>query len=75
MANSNDAIFKIDANQILAKLDAAAGQQAAKCIKHYTINTGVKDPPDNPDPKNIGKIINVKITDVKTWSMDGEIVD
>ena len=27
------------------------------------------------DPKNIGKIINVKITDVKTWSMDGEIVD
>lgn len=23
---------------------------------------------------NIGKIINVKITDVKTWSMDGEIV-
>ena len=55
MSNSNDAIFKIDANQILAKLDAAAGQQAAKGIKHYTINTGVKDPPDNPDPKNIGK--------------------
>jgi len=24
--------------------------------------------------ENIGKIINVKITDVKTWSMDGEIV-
>lgn len=23
----------------------------------------------------IGKIVNVKITDVKTWSMDGEIVD
>ena len=26
------------------------------------------------DEENIGKIINVKITDVKTWSMDGEIV-
>ena len=26
------------------------------------------------DKENIGKIINVKITDVKTWSMDGEIV-
>ena len=25
--------------------------------------------------KNIGKIVNVKITDVKTWSMTGEIVD
>ena len=25
--------------------------------------------------ENIGKIINVKITDVKTWSMDGEIVE
>ena len=23
----------------------------------------------------IGKIVNVKITDVKTWSMDGEVVD
>lgn len=30
----------------------------------------VKAPKDN-----IGKIINVKITDVKTWSMDGEVVD
>ena len=27
------------------------------------------------DSKNIGKIVNVKITDVKTWSMTGEIVD
>ncbi len=26
------------------------------------------------DLSNIGKIVNVKITDVKTWSMDGEIV-
>ena len=26
------------------------------------------------DKENIGKIIDVKITDVKTWSMDGEIV-
>ena len=25
--------------------------------------------------KYIGQIINVKITDVKTWSMDGEIVE
>ena len=25
------------------------------------------------DKNNIGKIVNVKITDVKTWSMDGEI--
>ena len=24
---------------------------------------------------NIGKIVNVKINDVKTWSMDGEIID
>ena len=23
------------------------------------------------DPSDIGKIINVKITDTKTWSMDG----
>ena len=23
----------------------------------------------------IGKIVNVKITDVKTWSMDGKVVD
>ena len=27
------------------------------------------------DKKYIGKIINVKITDVKTWSMDGEITE
>ncbi len=27
------------------------------------------------DLSNIGKIVNVKITDVKTWSMDGEIID
>ena len=27
------------------------------------------------DPKYLGKIVNVKITDVKTWSLDGEIVD
>ena len=26
------------------------------------------------DEKNIGKIVDVKITEVKTWSMDGEIV-
>lgn len=26
------------------------------------------------DKSNIGKIVNVKITDVKTWSMDGKIV-
>lgn len=26
------------------------------------------------DKTNIGKIVNVKISDVKTWSMDGEIV-
>ena len=25
------------------------------------------------DLSNIGKIVNVRITDVKTWSMDGEI--
>ncbi len=27
------------------------------------------------DSKYIGKIVNVKITDVKTWSMDGEIIE
>ena len=27
------------------------------------------------DKKNIGKIVKVKITEVKTWSLDGEIVD
>lgn len=27
------------------------------------------------DPKHIGKIINVKINDVKTWSLTGEIVE
>ena len=27
------------------------------------------------DDKYIGKIVNVKITDVKTWSMDGEVVN
>jgi len=27
------------------------------------------------DTSNLGKIVNVKITDVKTWSMDGEIVE
>ena len=27
------------------------------------------------DSKYIGKIVKVKITDVKTWSMDGVIVD
>ena len=26
------------------------------------------------DTKYIGKIVKVKITDVKTWSMDGEVV-
>ena len=27
------------------------------------------------DKKYIGKIINVKIKDIKTWSMDGEIAE
>ena len=27
------------------------------------------------DSKYLGKIVNVKITDVKTWSLDGEIID
>ena len=27
------------------------------------------------DKEYIGKIVNVKITDVKTWSLDGELVD
>ena len=27
------------------------------------------------DKKYIGKIVNVKINDIKTWSMDGEIVE
>ena len=27
------------------------------------------------DESYLGKIVNVKITDVKTWSMDGEIVE
>jgi len=27
------------------------------------------------DEKYLGKIVNVKITDIKTWSMDGEIVE
>jgi tRNA-2-methylthio-N6-dimethylallyladenosine synthase len=27
------------------------------------------------DSNNIGKIVNVKITDVKTWSLDGEIIN
>ena len=26
------------------------------------------------DSQNIGKIVNVKIQEIKTWSMDGEIV-
>ena len=26
------------------------------------------------DEDNIGKIVDVKITSIKTWSMDGEIV-
>ena len=29
----------------------------------------------NCDDKYLGSIVNVKITDVKTWSLDGEIVD
>ena len=27
------------------------------------------------DSSYLGKIVNVKITDIKTWSMDGELVD
>lgn len=27
------------------------------------------------NPDNIGKIVNVKISDVKTWSLDGEIIN
>jgi tRNA-2-methylthio-N6-dimethylallyladenosine synthase len=27
------------------------------------------------EPKYLGQIVNVKIIDVKTWSMDGIIVD
>ena len=27
------------------------------------------------DPIHIGEIVKVKITDVKTWSMDGIIID
>ena len=27
------------------------------------------------DPKYLGSIVNVKITDIKTWSMDGEMID
>ena len=29
----------------------------------------------NGNCENIGKIVNVKINEIKTWSMDGEIVN
>ena len=29
----------------------------------------------NCDDNYLGRIVNVKITDIKTWSLDGEIVD
>ena len=42
------------------------------CLKGYTdtmklVNVKTTD-------QNLGKIVNVKITAVKTWSLDGEIV-
>ncbi len=42
------------------------------CLMGYTDTMKLVNVKGTND--NIGKIVNVKITDVKTWSMDGEIV-
>lgn len=51
MANSNDAVFQIDAGKILAKLHLA-GQQAIP--NSIPINTGIENPVAKADPKNLG---------------------
>ena len=67
--NNNDQYM----NKIVPVLLEDYSLKKKDCLKGYTdtmklVNVKTTD-------NNLGKIINVKITDVKTWSLDGEIID
>lgn len=51
MADFNP-VFEIDSGALLAKLHLAGAQQAPNAV---IVNTGVENPPDKPDPANLGK--------------------
>ena len=59
-------------NKVVPVLLEDYSSKKKDCLKGYTdtmklVNVKTTD-------NNLGKIVNVKITDVKTWSLDGEIV-
>ena len=58
-------------NKIVPVLIEDYSEKDDSCLMGYTDTMKLVNV--KADSKHIGQIINVKITDVKTWSMDGEI--
>lgn len=59
--------------KIVPVLLEGVSEKDDKCLMGYTDTMKLVNV--KCDKKLIGNIVNVKITDVKTWSMDGEIVE
>lgn len=56
MENSNDPVFDIDAEILLAKLHLAAKEQTITDQGMFVVNTGIKNSDDNAKPNNIGNV-------------------
>ena len=59
--------------KIVPVLLEGVSEKDDECLMGYTDTMKLVNV--KADRKYIGEIVNVKITDVKTWSMDGEIVE
>ena len=60
-------------NKIVPVLIEGISEKDENLLCGYTDTMKLVNVKGNKD--NIGQIVNVKITEVKTWSMNGEIVD
>lgn len=60
-------------NRIVPVLIEGVSEKNEECLMGYTDTMKLVNVACSKE--YIGKIVNVKITDVKTWSMDGEIVE
>lgn len=60
-------------NRIVPVLIEGVSEKNEECLMGYTDTMKLVNVACSKE--YIGKIVNVKITDVKTWSMDGEIIE
>ena len=59
-------------NKVVPVLLEDYSSKKKDCLKGYTDTMKLVNV--KADESYLGKIVNVKITSVKTWSMDGEII-